>query len=118
MIKSISYQQYKVVFENDGEVKKITVFENDMPMVYMSCPVNADYEKAFNAFGNGFYVAIRDNKELLSDYEYLLLDFDIIVNDFGTYSDAYKDLNYCRPHLTKEQWEELVKQTRIKYHYI
>ena len=107
-------------------------FENDGFDIYFIKNVNTGNNEVIINQNNRFYGSIKKGigrnwgnywykklKEKAQAGEYgeinvdlMFLDFYIYKNDFDCYSDFFKELYYCRPHQTEEQWEKLVQEAR------
>lgn len=114
-MKTIAFTNEKVVFDKDNSYAKLSYYVDGRLVTDYCVPVDSEYFPVFKTFGNCLFLKFKNNPSLISSFEYFSLDYAILLEDFDCYSDFYKDLYCMRPHLTKEQWEDLISRTKKEY---
>lgn len=113
--KVLCTEEYKVEFlwyldDNSERVRnknRIQVYRDGCNVGHMSVQDN---------FGNWCYNVVKEAIALGRDLEEvtddLWLENCAFYDDFGSYSDLYKDIHNFRPHYTHDEWDNVVRTAR------
>ena len=103
----------KVINTNDYTID-FEVKDGKNMITFMSNGLDVGHAFVDRDFGNYFYLFARDNAKNFDEEDYynFFLQHSLYVDDFDSYSDLYKDINYVRPHYAQERWDGMVDTFR------
>lgn len=116
-MKELRFREYRITFSKEGEYADISFFINGQYCTGIHLSINSKYYPVFRIFGNKVYKNFKEHRENISTFDFIILDYYILFGDFNAYSDSFKDINYFRPRMSKDDWERLVQEKRKEYGY-